>query len=1097
MNNQMPFANPIGLFGTVISGRRRMPLWFAMCAVTLVAFCLQGNIQNASAQKSEPAEQNTTLLTLHSGIIISGEIVKGTESTLSMTSNLFDSDLEFDLAECNNVRFPSDESRQFTTERFRVRTTSGDSLYGDISKLDDNGLQLDSDRHGKLTIARENISSIIDLENAGEILGEITDVQHWGSLNKTQKYWKIGDSGELRSARHYINLSYQCDLPDTVLIELTVTWRKTLDMVFGLGAPESKKAIDQLPRIINAKGSLVLKQKDVFATIYDSIKSEQRRLSMQIHWDRKKNTIAVWNENAKELCPPTKIPGSIDGITPGVYLENRKGDLQIQTLRISKIAAAYDSSKKGVQATDSIEYGELQSFDGNQWTVRKSKQSGDRTVAATEFRSAILSHKKTEAPKGTNAILRFQDGATLAGKLLSVADGKIKLQSGFSNQPVISAIAGIAEIRFPTSSDNKNKAKPTSNHKLITVKGPVRGQLVPGTGKPDDVIRWQPAGFKQGFPLANTDAKIVLSDDSISSAKDGKKAWPDKIYFTNKDTMPCRVLSTNEKEVVFDSFAGNVRVPHDAVKAVELSTLGSSAAVPCQDDAWHFSEEAQRIVIEKDTAAAVEPISENEIAIRARGRFGHSNLATLGMLKFNLNWKKRCLATLEVRQFVRNPTASNNGVGAMIRMWDNCVIVRNLQDNRAGESKPVMTPSRKAEIGIEVKNDKLNVLVNGKIVFSNDINPNDIKGNAVSMNMSVFRSDDPKQVRMKDISVEQAGLGDSSKFIDAENLEQLLTIPRLHQDNPPKQILFGRNFDLLRGNLLALSSDKIEFESRLDRFSFDRDLISSIVWLHAKTPAQLAKEQAAAKAANEASETDKDSNNARDQVVQLVMKDGRRLTVSAKKWTSTTFEGSSDVLGDCSVPVADIKELRTGRAATDATDIAYADWVTKPARAVNLEAVAASGGSGSSDHSPLVGTKAEDFKVKLLDGSDFKLSEQRGKVVVLDFWATWCGPCIRAMPQMIKATGSFDPDQVVFVALNQLEDPETIKPFLKQKGWEMTVGLDSGDAADKFQVRGIPQSVIIDKDGKIALLEIGAQEGLHDKMFNAIKSIAGDGALKK
>ena len=274
---------------------------------------------------------------------------------------------------------------------------------------------------------------------------------------------------------------------------------------------------------------------------------------------------------------------------------------------------------------------------------------------------------------------------------------------------------------------------------------------------------------------------------------------------------------------------------------------------------------------------------------------------------------------------------------------------------------------------------------------------------------------------------------------------------------------------MLRGNLLALDSHKIDFESRLDRFSFARDLISSIVWLHAKTPAQLAKEQAAAELV--APETVTDSNT-RDQVVQLVMKDGRRLTVNAKKWTSETFEGSSDMLGDCRFPIADIQELRMGKAATDATDIAYADWVTKPARAVNLEAVAASSGSGSSDHSPLVGTKAEDFKVKLLDGSEFKLSEQRGKVVVLDFWATWCGPCIRAMPEMIKATGSFDPDQVVFVALNQLEDPETIKPFLEQKGWEMTVGLDSGDVGDIFQVRGIPQSVIIDKDGKVALLAV-------------------------
>ena len=151
MNNQMPFANPIGLFGTVISGRRRMPLWFAMCAVTLVAFCFQGNAQHATAQQSELAKQSAALLTLHSGSTISGEIVKGTEATLSMTSDLFRGDLEFDLTELSSVRFPNDELHRSTSQEFRVRTTSGDRLYGNISKLEENELQLDSDRHGKLT----------------------------------------------------------------------------------------------------------------------------------------------------------------------------------------------------------------------------------------------------------------------------------------------------------------------------------------------------------------------------------------------------------------------------------------------------------------------------------------------------------------------------------------------------------------------------------------------------------------------------------------------------------------------------------------------------------------------------------------------------------------------------------------------------------------------------------------------------------------------------------------------------------------------------------------------------------------------------------
>ena len=56
----------------------------------------------------------------------------------------------------------------------------------------------------------------------------------------------------------------------------------------------------------------------------------------------------------------------------------------------------------------------------------------------------------------------------------------------------------------------------------------------------------------------------------------------------------------------------------------------------------------------------------------------------------------------------------------------------------------------------------------------------------------------------------------------------------------------------------------------------------------------------------------------------------------------------------------------------------------------------------------LIGQKAPAFESVLLDGSEFKLSDHKGKVVVLDFWATWCGPCVRALPELIEKTSEFD-----------------------------------------------------------------------------------------
>jgi len=94
-------------------------------------------------------------------------------------------------------------------------------------------------------------------------------------------------------------------------------------------------------------------------------------------------------------------------------------------------------------------------------------------------------------------------------------------------------------------------------------------------------------------------------------------------------------------------------------------------------------------------------------------------------------------------------------------------------------------------------------------------------------------------------------------------------------------------------------------------------------------------------------------------------------------------------------------------------------------------------------------------------------------------------------------SSNFRSNEVKFIAVNQSEDTETIEAFLKQKEWKMTVGLDNGDIGDLFGVSGIPQSVVIDQEGKVAFVKIGASGDLYDKMFNAIQDVAGEDALKK
>jgi thiol-disulfide isomerase/thioredoxin len=146
------------------------------------------------------------------------------------------------------------------------------------------------------------------------------------------------------------------------------------------------------------------------------------------------------------------------------------------------------------------------------------------------------------------------------------------------------------------------------------------------------------------------------------------------------------------------------------------------------------------------------------------------------------------------------------------------------------------------------------------------------------------------------------------------------------------------------------------------------------------------------------------------------------------------------------------------------------------------------------DSDSLVGMAAPSVNSKFLDGGDFDLSKHKGKVVVLDFWATWCGPCVRALPELMKATSSFPKNQVALIAVNQGEKAKQIKKFLKQKKWEsLSVVLDPQSLAGKsFKVKGIPQTVIIDKQGKIRHVHVGFSPNIGSRLKKEIEALVSE-----
>lgn len=129
----------------------------------------------------------------------------------------------------------------------------------------------------------------------------------------------------------------------------------------------------------------------------------------------------------------------------------------------------------------------------------------------------------------------------------------------------------------------------------------------------------------------------------------------------------------------------------------------------------------------------------------------------------------------------------------------------------------------------------------------------------------------------------------------------------------------------------------------------------------------------------------------------------------------------------------------------------------------------------------LVGSKAPDFKLTTLDGKTVELSKLRGKPVFIDFWATWCGPCRRALPHTQKLAEKYGKDAHI-LAVNLREDADTVRGFLQNNQYTFTVPMDTdGAVATQYGVRGIPHFVLIDAEGKIQLVQVGYGPGIEKR----------------
>jgi thiol-disulfide isomerase/thioredoxin len=328
--------------------------------------------------------------------------------------------------------------------------------------------------------------------------------------------------------------------------------------------------------------------------------------------------------------------------------------------------------------------------------------------------------------------------------------------------------------------------------------------------------------------------------------------------------------------------------------------------------------------------------------------------------------------------------------------------------------------------------------------------------------------------------------------------ERLLTLPRMQRDSPPTQLLRSKNGDFLRGRILDMNDQELRMEVRIETKKIPRDRIAQIIWFHPDElkeakPSSVEKEAAKVEEPSKAQPTAAVSSATR---VQALRSDGIRLTFSPDRFEGKALIGKSDVLGNCRAEVDQVDQFIIG---TDieksAADLAYHRWrlhpAVEPKVAQDLDDASPDGRKPGIE-SPLVGKPAPDFNLELhgSGGKKFHLADQKGHVVILDFWATWCGPCLQAMPQVEKVAEEFADQGVQLIAVNLEEPAKTISNMLERHKLKMTVAMDiDGVAAGKYQATAIPQTVIIDRNGNVARLFVGGGPKLADQLREALRDV--------